>query len=46
MASPVRDKDLLSIQQARALAVHSAGIAEALKKIYGAEKVLAELGIK
>jgi hypothetical protein len=34
-----------SDKQARALAVHSAGIAEALKKIYGADRVLSELGI-
>src|SRR6266849_4208245 len=33
-------------KQSRALAVHSAGIVEALKKIYGAERVLAELGSK
>jgi hypothetical protein len=33
-------------KQARALAVHSAGIVEALKKIYGAERVLTELKIK
>jgi hypothetical protein len=31
--------------QARAVAVHSAGIAEALKKIYGAERVVSELGL-
>jgi hypothetical protein len=31
--------------QARAVAVHSAGIAEALKKIYGSERVLSELGL-
>lgn len=33
-------------QQARALAVHSAGIAEALKKIYHAERVISELGLR
>jgi hypothetical protein len=37
---------LYTDKQARALAVHSAGIVEALKKVYGAERVLAELGIK
>jgi hypothetical protein len=37
---------LYTDKQARALAVHSAGIAEALRKIYGADRVLAELGIR
>ncbi len=32
--------------QARAVAVHSAGIAEALKKIYSAERVVSELGLR
>jgi hypothetical protein len=32
--------------QARAVAVHSAGIAEALKKIYGSERVVSELGLQ
>jgi hypothetical protein len=32
--------------QARALAVHSAGITEALKKIYGAERIIVELGLR
>ena len=31
--------------QARAVAVHSAGITEALKKIYNAERVVSELGL-
>jgi hypothetical protein len=33
-------------EQARALAVHSAGIAQALKRIYSAERVVSELGLK
>jgi hypothetical protein len=32
--------------QARAIAVQSAGIAEALKKIYGSERVVSELGLQ
>lgn len=32
-------------RQARAIAVHSAGIGEALKKIYHAERVVSELGL-
>ncbi len=32
-------------KQARAIAVHSAGIAEALKKIYNADRVVAEIGL-
>ncbi len=32
--------------QARAVAVHSAGIAEALRKIYPADRLLGELGLK
>ena len=32
--------------QARALAVHSAGIVEALRTIYGAQRVLSELGLR
>ena len=35
-----------SDKQARAVAVHSAGIAEALRKVYGADRLLSELGLK
>jgi hypothetical protein len=36
---------IFSDQQARAVAVHSAAIAEALKKIYDAERLVSELGL-
>ncbi len=36
---------IYSDTQARALAVHSAGIAEALKKIYRADRLVSELGL-
>lgn len=36
---------IYSDKQGRALAVHSAGISETLKKVYGADRVLTELGI-
>ena len=35
-----------SDKQARAVAVHAAGIAEALRKAYGADRLLSELGLK
>ncbi|HLJ17129.1 MAG TPA: S46 family peptidase, partial [Bryobacteraceae bacterium] len=37
---------IYSDKQARAVAVSSAGILEALRKIYGAERVLSDLGMK
>jgi len=37
---------IYSDTQARAIAVHSAGIAEALKKVYGAGRVVSELGLR
>ncbi|MGH9662827.1 MAG: S46 family peptidase, partial [Bryobacteraceae bacterium] len=37
---------IYSDKQARAVAVHAAGIIEALKKIYGADRVLSELGVE
>lgn len=37
---------IYSDKQARAVAVHSAGIIEALKKIYRADRVLTELGVQ
>ncbi len=37
---------IYSDKQARAVAVQSAGIIEALRKIYGADRLLSELGVK